>query len=62
VFESDLGLYLYVKRDLYNRMVVGTVMYGAEAWGMGMRERNKLNVLEMKLSLISFMYSNDALI
>ena len=29
-------------------MVVSTVMYGSESWGMKVTERQKLNVFEMK--------------
>ena len=31
-------------------MVVLTVMYGSESWGMKVIERQKLNVFEMKMS------------
>ena len=36
-----------VKRELYERIVVPTVMYGSESWGMRVEERNKLDVAEM---------------
>ena len=39
---------LRVKRELYERIVVPTVMYGSESWGMKAEERNKLDVAEMK--------------
>ena len=38
---------LGVKRELYERIVVPTVMYGLEAWAMRVEERNKLDVTEM---------------
>ena len=31
---------LGVKRELYERIVVSTVMYGSESWGMRVEERN----------------------
>ena len=37
-----------VKRELYERIVVPTVMYGSETWGMKLGDRKKLNVAEMK--------------
>ena len=33
---------------LYEKVVVPTVMYGSESWGMKVTERQKLNVFEMK--------------
>ena len=33
---------------LYEGVIVLSVLYGAEAWGMRSAERRKLNVLEMK--------------
>ena len=41
------GVTLGVKRELYERIVVPTVMYGFESWGMRLEERNKLDVAEM---------------
>ena len=38
---------LGVKKELYERIVVPTVMYGSESWGMRVEERNKLDVAEM---------------
>ena len=32
----------------YERAIVPTALYGAEAWGMRIDERRKVNVLEMK--------------
>ena len=32
----------------YTLLVVPTVMYGSESWGMKVSERQKLNVFEMK--------------
>ena len=38
---------LGVKRELYERIVVLTVMYGSESRGMRVRERTKLDMAEM---------------
>ena len=45
---KNRGLGMNVKKVLYEKVVVPTVMYGSEAWGMKVSERQKLNVLEMK--------------
>ena len=37
-----------VKKVLYEKVVVPTVMHGSELWGMKVTERQKLNVFEMK--------------
>ena len=37
-----------VKRMMYERIVVPTVLYGAETWGLNVREKRRLNVMEMK--------------
>ena len=37
-----------VEKVLYQKMVMPTVMFGSEAWGMKATERQKLNVFEMK--------------
>ena len=42
------GLGMKVKKVLYEKVVVPTVMYGSESWGMKVTERQKLNVFEMK--------------
>ena len=42
------GLGMNVKKVLYEKVVVPTVMYGSELWGMEVTERQKLNVFEMK--------------
>ena len=42
------GLGMNVKKVLYEKVVVPTVMYGSESWGMKVTERQKLNVFEMK--------------
>ena len=44
---SNRGLGLKVKKCLYERVIVPTALYGAEAWGMRSAERRKVNVLEM---------------
>ena len=36
------------KKCLYEGVIVPTVLYGAEAWGMRSAERRKVNVLELK--------------
>ena len=36
-----------VKRELYEKIVMLTVMYGSDSWGLRVVERNKLNVAEM---------------
>ena len=36
------------KRYLYEGVIVPTVLYRAESWGMRSAERRKVNILEMK--------------
>ena len=38
------GLGMNVKKVLYEKLVVPTVIYGSESWGMEVTERQKLNV------------------
>ena len=45
---SGRSVTVSVKRELYERIVVPTVMYGSESWGMKVKERDKLDVAEMK--------------
>ena len=45
---KNRGLGMSVKKVLYEKVVVPTVMYGSESWGMKVIERQKLNVFEMK--------------
>ena len=45
---KNRGLGMNVKKVLYEKVVVLTVMYGSESWGMKVTERQKLNVFEMK--------------
>ena len=45
---KNRGLGMNVKKVLYEKMVMPNVMYGSEAWGMKVTERQKLNVFEMK--------------
>lgn len=45
---KNRGLGMNVKRVLYEKVIVPTVMYGSELWGMKVMERQKLNVFEMK--------------
>ena len=42
------GLRLNVKKVLYEKVIVPTVTYGSELWGMKVSERQRLNVFEMK--------------
>ena len=49
--QSLLGnrrLGIKANKCLYERVIVPTASYEAEAWGMGSSERRKVNVLEMK--------------
>ena len=41
---KNRGLGMNVKKFLYEKVVVPTVMYGSESWGMKVTERQKLNV------------------
>ena len=41
---KNRGLGMNVKKVLYEKVVVPTVMYGSESWGMKVIERQKLNV------------------
>ena len=45
---KNRGLGMNVKKVLYEKVVLPTVMYGSESWGMKVTERQKLNVFEMK--------------
>ena len=45
---KNRGLGMDVKRVLYEKVVVPTVTYGSELWGMKVSERRRLNVFEMK--------------
>ena len=45
---SNRGLGIKDKKCLYERVILPTALYGAEAWGMRSAERTKVNVLEMK--------------
>ena len=47
-FLSNRGLGIKAKKCLYEGVIVPTVLYGAEAWGMRSAERRKVDVLEMK--------------
>ena len=42
------GLGMNVKKVLYEKVIVPTVTYGSECWGMKVCERQKLNVFEMR--------------
>ena len=41
---KNRGLGMNVKKVLYEKVVVPTVMYGSESWGLKVTERRKLNV------------------
>ena len=41
---KNRGLGMNVKKVLYEKVAVLTVMYGSESWGMKVTERQKLNV------------------
>ena len=45
---KNRGLGMNVKKVLYEKVVVPTVMYGSESWGKKVTERQELNVFEMK--------------
>ena len=45
---KNRGLGMNAKKVLYVEVVVPTVMYGSESWGMKVTERQILNVFEMK--------------
>ena len=45
---SNGGLGIKVKKRVYERVIVPTALYGAEAWGMRIAVRRKVNVFEMK--------------
>ena len=42
------GQGIKTKKCLYEKVIVPTALYGAEAWGMRSAERRKVNDLEMK--------------
>ena len=42
------GLGMGTKKVLYERVIVPTVTYGSESWGLKGRERQRLNVFEMR--------------
>ena len=42
------SLGMSVKRRLYEGVAVPTALYGSETWNMGVAERRRLNVLEMR--------------
>ena len=45
---KNRGLEINIKKVLYEKVVVPTVMYGSESWGTKVTERQKLNVFKMK--------------
>ena len=36
-----------VKRELYERVVIPTVVYGSETWSLSAQERRKIELFEM---------------
>ena len=47
---------LNVKRELYEKTVVLTVIYVSESWGMRVEERKKLDVAEFRRNEVSSKY------
>ena len=45
---KNRGLGMDVKKVWYEKVIVPTVMYSSELWGMKVSERRRLNVFEMK--------------
>ena len=45
---KNRGLGMNIKKVLYEKVVVPTVMYGSESWSMKVTEIQKLNVYEMR--------------
>ena len=45
---KNRGLGINVKRVLYEKVVMPTVIYDSESWDMKVIERQNLNVFEMK--------------
>ena len=45
---SNKGLGIKARKYRYERVIVPTALYGAEAWGMRSAERMRVNVFEMK--------------
>ena len=45
---KNRGLEMNVKKVLYEKVFMSTVMYGSESWGMKVTEKQKLNVFEME--------------
>ena len=45
---KNRGLRINAKKYLYERVIVPTALYGAEAWGMRSPGRRQVNALEMK--------------
>ena len=45
---SNRGLGIKAKKFLYERVIVPTALYEAEAWGMRSAERRKVKVAEVK--------------
>ncbi len=42
------SLGMSAKKRLYEGVVIPTALYGAETWNMGVAERKRLNVMEMR--------------
>ena len=48
---KNRGLGMNVKKVLYEKVAVPTVMYGSESWGMKVTERQKLNLFRQNTYL-----------
>ena len=44
-------LYVRIMRELYERIIVPTVMYGSESWSMKVEKRDKLDQYQCRLLL-----------
>ena len=49
---SNRGMGIKARKCLYERVIVPTVLYTAEAWGMRSADRTNVNVLEKCLKSI----------
>ena len=45
---KNRGLGMNVKKVLYEKVVVPTIMYGSESWGMKVTERQKYVIFKIK--------------
>ena len=56
---SNIGLVIKAKKCLYGGVIVPTVLYRAEVWGMSSAERRKVNVQEKWLRSLVVMSRMD---